>query len=194
MTSELVAPDVDLKRAVVTAGAAAVPIVGGPLAVVLSETWPDRWRRNATEFINGVAEDVEELAFEMATIEQRLAEEDVSEIFYVARQTAQVASHPATRRRCRNAVVNAIRQPENAARNLRMVRLIDELSPAHFSLLVLLRDPMANQAYAAAVQGTTMGSMSPSRSLPHSGTATTSSRFFPAILIAVDSGKWLEQR
>jgi len=149
----------DVPRAVVAAAASAVPIVGGPLGVVLQEVWAPRWQRNTVEFVEELADDVEVLAMEAEELRLKLEDEGVAEVFYRAGRTAQISSHAATRRRCRAAVLNAARQPENASLNLRFVRMIDELTPAHFTLLKFLQDPAADEAFSAALQKIMGGSI-----------------------------------
>lgn len=154
----------DKARTVVRASAAAIPVIGGPLAVVLEEVWQPRWLRQGREFVEQLADDVEAMGAELyasvAELQKALEQPEVSEVFYRAGQIASVSSHTATRRRCRAAVLNTIRQPQNAAYNLRFVRLIDELAPAHFTLLALLEDPAGDAAFASKVESTMMGSMS----------------------------------
>lgn len=154
----------DKARTVVRASAAAIPVIGGPLEVVVEDVWQPRWLRQGREFVEQLADDVEAMGAELYAsvdeLREALEQPEVSEVFYRAGQIASVSSHTATRRRCRAAVLNTIRQPQNAAYNLRFVRLIDELAPAHFALLVLLADPAGNTAFASKVENTTMGSMS----------------------------------
>lgn len=142
-------------RTAVRAAAAALPGIGGPVAVVLDDVWIPRWQQNVHDFIEQLGSDLEEVAVELFAdvdeIKAWLADERVAEVFHRAAQTARVTSSTATRRRCRAAVINAMRQPENAAMNLRFVQLIDELTPGHFALLTLLEDPSANASYAGEV-------------------------------------------
>jgi hypothetical protein len=149
----------DVTRAVVAAAVSALPIVSGPLGVVLQELWAPQWQRNTVEFVEQLAHDVEELAIEAEELRLQLEDEGVAEVFYRAGRTAQISSHAATRRRCRAAVLNAARQPEHASLNLRFVRMIDELTPAHFTLLKFLQDPGANEGFSSAVQNIQVGSM-----------------------------------
>lgn len=154
----------DKARAVVRAAAAAIPYVGGPLAVALEEFWQPRWLDQGKEFLEQLAEDVETMGSELYAsvdeLHEALDRADVAEVFHRAGRIAAVSAHAATRRRCRAAVLNAIRQPQNAAYNLRFVRLIDELAPAHFTLLALLEDPSANATFRGKVENTMMGGMS----------------------------------
>jgi hypothetical protein len=85
------------------------------MSTLLMERWNRMAQDNIVEFVTGIEDDLEELAFDVATLEDRLDHGYVSEVFAVAGRTAQFSSHAATRRRCRNAVVNAIRQPQRAA-------------------------------------------------------------------------------
>lgn len=148
-------------RTVVRTAAAAIPGVGGPIAVVLDDVWMPRWQRNVQDFVEQLGADVEQMAGELyegvEDLREKLSDERVAEVFHRGAQTARVASSQATRRRCRAAVISAIRQPENASVILRFVRLIDELTPAHFSLLALLQDPSVNESYAAAVENVMAG-------------------------------------
>ena len=151
-------------RTVIRASAATMPVIGGPLAVVIEDVWQPRWLRQGREFVEQLADDVEAMGAELYAsvdeLREALEQPEVSEVFYRAGQIASVSSHTATRRRCRAAVLNTIRQPQNAAYNLRFVRLIDELAPAHFTLLALLEDPTGSTAFASKVENTMMGSMS----------------------------------
>lgn len=70
---------------------------------------------------------------------------EVAEVFHRAGRIATISAHAATRRRCRAAVLNTIRQPQDAAYNLRFVRLIDELAPTHFALLGIARRPASKR-------------------------------------------------
>jgi len=154
----------DTARTVVRASAAAMPVIGGPLAVVIEDVWQPRWLRQGREFVEQLADDVEAMGVELYAsvdeLREALEQPEVSEVFYRAGQIASVASQTATRRRCRAAVLNTIRQPQDAAYNLRFVRLIDELSPAHFALLAFLKDPGGNTAFASRVEDILSGSMS----------------------------------
>ena len=154
----------DKARTVVRASATAVPVIGGPLAVVIEEVWQPRWLHQGREFVEQLADDVEAMGTELYAsvdeLREALEQPEVSEVFYRAGQIASVSSQTASRRRCRAAVLNTVRQPQNAAYNLRFVRLIDELAPAHFTLLALLEDPAGNPAFASLVENTMMGGMS----------------------------------
>jgi hypothetical protein len=135
--------------------AAALPAIGGRIAVVLDDVWMPRWQRNVQDCVEQLGSDLEQMAGELyediADLQDKLNDERVAEVFHRAAQTARVASSVATRRRCRAAVINSIRQPENASVNLRFVRLIDELTPVHFTLLSLLQNPSAHEEYRSAV-------------------------------------------
>jgi hypothetical protein len=99
------------------------------------------------------------LAFDVAMLEDPMNDPRVQEVYARAGRTAQFSSHAATRRRGRNAAVNAILQPERAAMNLRFVQLLDRLTPAHFALLKLLEDPTAHEPYMCAIDGSAGGGM-----------------------------------
>lgn len=118
-------------------------------------------QRNVHAFIEQLGADLEEMAGErytdVAELQAKLDDGRVAEVFHRAAQTARIASSTATRRRCRAAVLNTIRQPENASMNLRFVRLIDELTPAHFTLLAFLKEPGAHTEYQAAVSNIMSG-------------------------------------
>jgi hypothetical protein len=154
----------DTARTLVRASAAAMPVIGGPLAVVIEEVWQPRWLRQGREFVEQLADDVEAMGAELYAsvdeLREALEQPEVSEVFHRAGQIASVSSQAATRRRCRAAVLNAMRQSQNAAYNLRFVRLIDELAPAHFTLLALLEGPAGNTEFASQVENTMGGSMS----------------------------------
>lgn len=55
----------DKARTVVIASAAAMPAIGGPLAVVIEEVWQPRWLRQGREFVEQLAEDVEAMGAEL---------------------------------------------------------------------------------------------------------------------------------
>ena len=139
-----------------------MPVIGGPLAVVIEDAWQPRWLRQGREFVEQLAHDVEVMGADLYAsvdeLREALALPEVSEVFHRAGQIASISSQTATRRRCRAAVLNTVRQPQNAAYNLRFVRLIDELAPAHFTLLALLEDPSGHADFASKVENT-MGSM-----------------------------------
>lgn len=148
-------------RTAVRAAAAAIPGIGGPVAVVLEDVWMPLWQRNVQDYVEQLGADLEEMAGELYSdvdeLREKLSDERVAEVFHRAAQTARVTSSVATRRRCRAAVISAIRQPENASVNLRFVRLIEELTPAHFTLLSFLQDPAANAEYQSEVSNIMSG-------------------------------------
>lgn len=163
-------PKAQPARTVVRAAAAAIPGIGGPVAVVLEDVWLPAWQRNVRDFIEHLGSDVQEMASELysnvAELQDKLSDERVAEVFHRSAQTARIASSAATRRRCRAAVLSAIRQPERSSMNLRFVRLIEELTPAHFTLLAFLQEPAANEEYQtqvgmASVTSVAIGAVAP---------------------------------
>lgn len=134
----------EVVEAVVEGSVGMVPIAGSALAVAFSLALGWAYNKRMQAWFETVAEAISEL--QGSTIDfEAIAEDDrFVDAVVAASKAAQGTSHAEKLRALRNAVTNSLsaEAPSEELR-LRFIRIVDEMTPMHMSLLVFLNDPPA---------------------------------------------------
>lgn len=132
----------EVVEAVVEGSVGIVPIAGSALAVAFSVAMGWAYNKRMQAWFETVAEAISEL--QGSTIDfEAIAEDDrFVDAVVAASKAAQGTSHAEKLRALRNAVTNSLsaEAPSEELR-LRFIRIVDEMTPMHMSLLVFLHDP-----------------------------------------------------
>jgi hypothetical protein len=127
----------------VEAGVSAVPIVGGPLAVVIATVFGyayskriDRWREELTAAVQYLMD------HQGVTVEDLADNDDFLDAVATASRIATATSSEDKRRRLRNALINIGNgSAPQADKQAIYLRYVDELTTAHMRLLDFMIDP-----------------------------------------------------
>lgn len=128
---------------VVEGAASAVPIVGGPLAVVIATVFGMAYSRRVDQWRDDLTDAVQYLLDNQGlTVEELADSDDFLDAVATATRVAATTASQEKRHRLRNALVNigsgtAIRPDKQAI----YLRYIDELTPSHMILLDFMTDP-----------------------------------------------------
>lgn len=123
----------------------AIPLVGSPAAVLLSSTLSASFNRRQAQWFESVAEalNVCEERLGGLTFERLAEDEGFLDTFVAASRAATGTSHQLKLDALKNAVVNsadATSRPVEELR-LRMIRLVEEMTPLHIELLSMIDAP-----------------------------------------------------
>lgn len=127
----------------VEAGVAAIPFAGGSLAVILAHAFSHAYEKRLREWMQQVADVVQELHDRVESEPDDLAEDDgFLDAVATATRIAEKTSAKAKRVALQNALFN-IRAGTDLVEDKRAVylRYVDELTPSHLRLLRFLDDP-----------------------------------------------------
>lgn len=128
---------------VVEGAASAVPIVGGPLAVVIATVFGMAYSRRVDQWRDDLTAAVQYLMDNQGlTVEELADSDDFLDAVATATRVAATTASQEKLHRLRNALVNigsgtALRSDKQAI----YLRYIDELTPSHMSLLDFMTDP-----------------------------------------------------
>ncbi|HEX2051554.1 MAG TPA: hypothetical protein VHJ34_13120 [Actinomycetota bacterium] len=119
-----------------------VPFAGGVLAEVTSLLWTPRLQKRRDEWLQDLAETVENLRQKYDDIAERLDDDAVLTVAVRAARAAASTHEEEKRKALRNAVLNsALRVEPDIQIQQILTELIDRLTEAHLQMLAFVADP-----------------------------------------------------
>ena len=147
---------------VVEAGAAAIPFVGGSLAVLLAHAFSHSYEQRLRNWMEELAEAVQEL-YDSEGVDIEALSEDQAFLDAVATATriAEKSGSEVKRNALKNALFNiGIATDVDADKCLIYLRYVDELTPSHMRVLAFFDDPVKAVSNVEQQWPNTMGSLS----------------------------------
>lgn len=148
--------------AAIEAGAAAIPFVGGSLAVVLAHAFSHSYEKRLRNWMEELAEAVQELYdSEGVDIEALAEDETFLDAVATATRIAEKSGLEIKRTALKNALFNIGADPNvDADKRLIYLRYVDELTPSHMRLLAFFDDPVKAVADVGQSWPNIMGGLS----------------------------------
>ena len=130
----------DLAIAVGKAAVSAIPVAGGPLAVLFEEFFPGEWERRVSELLTHLSEDFKRVEDQLD--EQKVRSEEFFSTFYTSFRLA-LSTHQKEKIDCYRAIIlnSALENSPNEDEQALFIKITDDLTVLHVKILKILKAP-----------------------------------------------------